>query len=617
MRGVSTNMSVFQRLLKIARPYRSAFITGLGFLVVTTTLETAIIPILFTSLLFLVIGSSALSATGPSIQAFGLERYLNHMVGSTDQTTLLIRVSLIIVFIYLIKCAGKSRQFYLMNKFSYLTAMDLRKRLFAHVISLSPAQFDKHSSGNLLSRMTWDVAVIQDSLGVPVSEIIEAPLTIVIALGIMLAASWKLTLSVLCLAPVIALLIAWMGKAIRKLTISIQERLGALNAHMSELLSGMRVIQSFTSEPYEKERVNQLNQHYYQDSMRSVLIAETIAQGVEFAGILGMIIGVIIAGILVFKGGMPSDRFMLFLFMAQKVSEKFTKLARMNQLRQKVNGAGTRIFELLDMPPTIEDAPDAKPLTKLHGHVTFENVSFGYSQDSHVLSDINFAAKPDEVIALVGPSGAGKTTLVNLLPRFYDPTSGRILIDGQDLRSVTLRSLRQAIGTVPQETLLFSGTIDENIRYGNLDAPDEEVIAAARAANALEFIEKMPDGLQTVVGERGARLSGGQRQRIAIARALLKNPRILILDEATSALDTESEHLVQQALENLMGGRTTFIIAHRLSTIQYADRIMVLENGRIVEIGNHNELLSKGGLYSRLYEMQFHNSQLKEPLLAE
>jgi len=402
------------------------------------------------------------------------------------------------------------------------------------------------------------------------------------------------------------------GRLIRKLSTRIQERLADLNSALVERLGDVRIIQSFVREPFESEQVSRFNQQYYRSTMRSVLLTETLVPGIEFIAFIGMILGIVVGGIAVLHNYLDPKNFVFFLMVAQRAGAQFKGLSRINQVRQQASGAAERIFELLDEEPEIRDAPDAVALPPVEGHIVFENVAFRYSTGEEVLNDINLRVKPGEIIALVGPSGAGKTTVVNLLPRFYDVTAGSISIDGHDLRAVTLASLREQIGIVPQETILFSGTIEENIRYGKLDATEEEIRAAAGAANALEFIDRLPDGFATLVGERGARLSGGQRQRVAIARALLKNPRLLILDEATSALDTESEHLVQQALERLMEDRTTFVIAHRLSTIMHADRILVLNQGRITEVGTHDELLAQDGLYKRLYEMQF-RSESKVP----
>jgi subfamily B ATP-binding cassette protein MsbA len=328
-----------------------------------------------------------------------------------------------------------------------------------------------------------------------------------------------------------------------------------------------------------------------------------------------MVLAIAVAGWQVIEGNLGGPLIFAIFLIAQRIGSYAVKIGRITLSVQQGLAAAGRIFEIVDTEEDVKQAPGALPLPRVTGEVSFDSVSFAYDSSVEVLKDVSLRVKPGEVVALVGPSGAGKTSLVNLIPRFYDPTQGHIRIDGHDLRDVTIDSLRSQIGYVPQDTVLFAGSVYDNVRYGRLDARREEVVAAARAANAEDFIEALPGGYETEVGERGAKLSGGQRQRIAIARTLLKDPRILILDEATSSLDTESEALVQEALERLMAGRTTFVIAHRLSTVRNADRILVLAYGKIVEQGTHQELLAKGGLYRRLYEMQF-REQESEPTVA-
>jgi len=612
-------MSTLGRLSRIARPYYGVLVSGLALLMVTTILDTAVISVLLTTLLFLVVGPRALPGAGFSLRIMNLDlgAEIIRLFGSGDRVSLLIALSSISLAVVFVKCACQARQGYLLQKFGFLIARDLRRKLFSHLLSLSPAQFEREGTGGLLSRLTGDVVVLQQSIGSQVSDVVQAPLAISIALSLMLALNWKLTLIVMCLTPLVTALIVMAGRMIRKLVTLAQDRLAELNSYLAELLANVHVIQSFTREPFETEQAARLNQRYYSDSMRSVLIMEVLAPGTEFLATVAMIVGLSMGGFQVLRGNMTPEAFILFFVLAQRATTQFKRLAQLNRMIQQTSGAGERIFSLLDTAPIIRDAPHAQPLPTVEGGVRFDRLSFRYGAGGEVLSGVNFTASPGEVIAIVGPSGAGKSTLVRLMLRFYDPTEGRILVDDRDLRHVTLSSLREQIGIVPQECVLFSGTVRDNIRYGKLDASEEEVIAAASAANALEFIERLQEGFDSQVGERGSRLSGGQRQRVAIARVLLKNPRILILDEATSALDSESEHLVRLALEHLMQGRTTFVIAHRLSTVRHAGRILVLDRGSVAETGSHEELLGMRGLYSRLYEMQFRTSPNNQPVRHE
>ncbi len=605
-------MSVFRRIARIAKPHQRTMYEGLLCTVISSFLETVVISVMFGGMIFLVLGKTYAENYGGKQQALARLEVLLGLLSKYAGHYVLPVFAVIMLLVVLLKCLADSRQGYLMNRFANQVALTLRQQLFNHLLRLSPAYFEQESTGARVSRITSDVVILQQCLGTQLAEIVSAPVSIIFALAGMFYLNWQLTLTALCLAPVIAVIMSAGGRQIRKLSIRIQERLADLNAGLVERLGNVRVIQSFVRETFETKRVADLNQHYFRDTMRAVFLTETLSPGIEFVAYVGMVCGILMAGYQVAHKMMGPEAFIIFLFMAQKGGSNFKRLSRINQVRQQANGAGSRIFGLLDTVPEIKDVPQAKPLPRAEGRITFERVGFHYTTGDNVLSDIQLEVSPGEVIALVGPSGAGKTTLVNLLPRFYDPTQGRILLDGVDLRDVTLASLRGLVGMVPQETVLFSGTIYDNILYGKLDASERGVIEAALAANALEFIERLPDGFETMVGERGARLSGGQRQRVAIARAVLKNPRILVLDEATSSLDTESEHLVQQALDRLMLARTTFVIAHRLSTVQHATRILVLDQGRIVEEGNHVALLARDGLYQRLYHMQFRKSESAE-----
>ena len=617
-------MSTVKRLIKAANPYKGDFITGTIFVIISAFLETAVLSAIIATLISLITDSKFSLDKPleipliPESWKSSLSSYLQNLPGlqklGEDGGTpfqLFMILSVVALVIALIKCALNARGSYLNNRFSNRLSRSLRDSLFEKMAYMPPSFYEKESSGSLLSRITGDVGMLQSLVGPQLSNVLQSPVTILLSLIIMLFIDWRVTCAVLVLAPIISVVSTVIGRKIKKITGGMQKRLAELNSNIVEKLSNIKVIQSFVREKYEINRVELLNYNYYKDNMRSVMLAEILSPTVEYLSWFGMILGAIIGGYSVLNGYLSSNAFLLFMLLAQRAGSQFKQLSRLNQLKQQITATGDRIFDILDIENEITNTPQATCLDSVTGCIEFKNVDFRYqSSEVQILKNISLTVRDGEIIALVGPSGSGKTTLVNLLPRFYDPVGGAIYIDGKNIRNVSLESLRMNIGIVPQETLLFSGTIYDNIAYGNLSANREQIEDAAAVANALGFINRMPEGFDTLIGERGARLSGGQRQRIAIARAVLKNPKILILDEATSALDTESEYLVQQALERLMENRTTFVIAHRLSTIKNANRIAVLNRGEIVEIGAHSELITKNGIYANLYNMQFSGTEV-------
>ncbi len=500
-------------------------------------------------------------------------------------------------------------QTYLIGRVGERVVANLRKVLYEHLHMMPLRFFAATRVGELTSRLSNDVMTIQEAVTSTILHLASQALVLVGGVTIIWIMSWRLTLVILAVVPLVVLGIIALGRIVRRLSRQVQDNLAELTATAEEALVGVRIVKSFAREPYEVARYGDRVEQLYRTAMARVRVRAIVGPIIGFLAFMALAVVLWVGGRLVIAGQLTPGQlvaFLLYTYMVASPIGVFTGLY--SQLQQAI-GASGRVFELLDTPPEMRDAPDAQPLPRITGEVRFEHVSFDYGDAAEarvVLQDIDLIAPAGQVVALVGPSGAGKTTLVNLIPRFYDPTAGRITIDGYDIRRVRLRSLREQIGIVPQETTLFSGTIRENIRYGRLDASDAEIEAAARAANAHDFIMALPHGYDTSVGERGIKLSGGQRQRIAIARALLKDPRILILDEATSSLDTESEQAVQEALERLMRDRTTFVIAHRLSTIMNADQIVVLVDGRIVEQGSHAELVAReGGVYRRMVALQF------------
>jgi subfamily B ATP-binding cassette protein MsbA len=498
---------------------------------------------------------------------------------------------------------------------SYLTASvsqhivaDFRRHLFAHLQTLSVGFFTRRRTGELLSRLMNDVTVIQSVVTETPLDAAKQLVTFVGGIAFLLAMNWRLCVLILILLPLLVFVAKFFGRRLKSLSTSIQDQTAALSTLIEEVVAGIRIVKSFVQTRREETRF-------------SSQIDQTLSLTMRRAGIMAVFIPVIslltfsaaaavlwYGGRQVIDGAVSPGELFAFVLFAGILIGPFSSAARVFAQVREAQGATARIFEILDTQSEIRDAPDAVALPPVSGRLAFESVSFAYDARQPVLTDVSFDIKPGEFVAIVGPTGAGKTTVINLLHRFYDPTEGRITVDGTDLRQATLESWYSQIALVPQETILFGGTILDNIRYGNREATKDDVKEASRAAHAHEFIMGFPEGYQTVVGEKGINLSGGQRQRIAIARAVLKDPRMLLLDEATSSLDTESERLVQDALERLMKGRTTFVVAHRLTTIQGADRILVLDKGHVVESGTHDDLMGRRGLYHFLYSVRLAES---------
>ncbi len=493
---------------------------------------------------------------------------------------------------------------YVSARVSQRIMADFRVSLFSHLQQLSLNFFAKRRTGELVSRLMNDVGVIQHTFTEMPIDSAKHLVTIIGGIGFLLVMNWKLCLLILLLLPLLAIVARLFGKRLKSLSTLIQDRTAVLTTLIEEVISGIRVVKSFVQTGREEGRFK-----VSVESLMSTTIHRAAILAVFIPTITLLTFSMAIAvlwygGKQVIEGTMsPGDLFAFVLFAGILIGP-FGSAARLFAQIKETQGAMTRVFELLDSQSEIRDVPNALILSHIEGAIQFDRVGFAYDPRHQVLSSVSFTVQPGERMALVGPTGSGKTTIINLLHRFYDPTDGAIYIDGQDLRSLHLETYYSQIGLVPQETILFGDTIMENIRYGRAGASEDEVLIASEGANAHEFIQTLPDGYHTMVGEKGVNLSGGQRQRIAIARAFLKNPRILIMDEATSALDSQSERLVQSALDRLMEGRTTLIIAHRLTTVQMADRILVLQKGRIIEEGPHQQLLGKKGLYHHLYTLK-------------
>jgi len=541
------------------------------------------------------------------VSPWAFNEIINRVITARHPDLHALYVSLFVIFCALILAAlAVYGQAYLMAWSGQHLIATMRARLFERILRLPLGEFAKWRPGDLIARFNSDLQIMTDSVSISLPQLITNTVTFASSFVVMLWMDWLLTCSLIVVAPIISIAVSRFQRLISSSTTRSQQRISDLSSTLTEALTGQRIIKAFGREDYEAQRFRERNDEYFSIYMKltqfiatqplvlSVLMSTAVV-GIVWLSTREVVVGRLNVGQL----------FQYWALLANLINPMNRFAAFVGELSKAVIGAG-RVYEILDLPVERADKPGAVTLRNVRGRIAFERVRFAYSpEEAPVLEDFSVEIEAGQIVALVGPSGAGKTTIVNLVPRFYEPQSGRIMVDGVDLADLRLADLRAAIGIVPQEAQLFRGSIKENIRYGRLEATDEEVRVAAREANAEEFILGFPEGYETEVGERGLRLSGGQRQRVAIARAILRDPRILILDEATSALDSHSEALIEQALDRLLPGRTTLIIAHRLSTIRRANTILYIEAGRVVEMGSHEDLLAKGGAYARLHATQF------------
>ncbi|MBF2077334.1 MAG: ABC transporter ATP-binding protein [Synechococcales cyanobacterium T60_A2020_003] len=517
----------------------------------------------------------------------------------------LAELSGILAVSFLVQKLAQYGQYERMAKASLAIALDLRTSVYSHLQRLSLSYFETAKTGDLSYRLTEDIDRIGEVVDKFFNSFVPCVLQLIVVLGYMVYLSPRLTLATLIIAPLIGILISWFGEKMLTFSRRSQSRISDLSSLITEVFSGIRLVRAFSAEEYEIQRFADAAEHNRQARYATSWLRAFQLPVVGFLYALSILILLLLGGWQISQGRLTGEEFGSFVAAVLLLIDPIALTTDNYNGFKQGQASVDRIFELMEIQPAVVESPDAVPMPYVTGKVEYRDICFGYSAEQPVLKHLNLMAQPGEAIALVGASGAGKTTLVNLLPRFYDPQQGEIFIDGIPIRNVTLASLRRQIGIVPQESTLFSGTIAQNIAFGQSHFNLTDVEAAAKIANAHQFISEFPDGYQSWVGERGVNLSGGQRQRIAIARAVLLNPRILILDEATSALDSESEALVQEALERLMQDRTVFIIAHRLATVRRADRILVLENGSVVESGTHAELLAQEGRYAQFYAQQF------------
>lgn len=603
-------MKIYRRIFRYVKPYFKKLMLSNVFTVLTVIFNLLSLMMIF-PFIDLLFKEAPTVAASQVTSIFDIKdiivNYFSQIVTQYEKLDVLKYLCLLILITFALKNLFSYLQSYYMAFVEQGILKDLRFDLYKHYLELPLSFFTEERKGNLISRIINDIQIIKDSVIAVMNSLFRDPPTIIVFSIVLFLFNWKLTLIIFLLSPITAFILSKIGNSLKRSSIKSQEKISDITSTLDETLGAIRIVKAFGMENYEKKKFHQENDSYF-DLMVKIFRKRALASPIsETIGVLTIVIILYFFGqeILLGQSDMTPGGFIFYLAVFFQMMPSLKLFGQVFNSYKEGSAAAERVFDLLDTETKIKDAPDAVELKEFSNNIEFKDASFKYERSDYILKNINLEVKKGQIIAIVGPSGAGKTSLVDLIPRFYDLTEGNLFFDGTNIKKIKIESLRSLMGIVNQETILFNDTVQNNIAYGENEIPIEKIIEAAKAANAHKFIEKLSNGYDTLIGDRGVKLSGGERQRLSIARALLKNPPILILDEATSALDTESEILVQQAIETLMQGRTSIVIAHRLSTIQNADKIIVLERGKIVETGTHQELLLTSGLYKKLYNMQF------------